>query len=428
MKSENLQGGLASVEFDCGRPGLLWSCWLRMAAVDGPGLRRWQAWIWWTRQRGLRSRLSAGLRVIRGLVEAPFEAWSGVRRFGEKTANVHHVGYMAQYRHLLLLRWRYGVRPESYYKFQMFRNERIDLAHQYVEECGQLLQAVLTKSPWAEDAVIFLSKAKFRQWCDGRGLPSVGSVLELEDGEVVCRAHASLPEVDLFVKPANWSGGKGASLWRCISVGGRPMYVNNEGRRQSAEEFEAHVCRTSAEQGRPYIVQRAMTNHPLLKTYTNGALATLRLMTVRHPGERAEALMAALRMPTGDAIADNFDLGGVAAAVDLETGACAIGVRKKGRYPMDGVSEHPDTHQPIAGLVIPQWEECVALVCAAHELIEAQVPVVGWDIAVLEDGPVLVEANRLPCGNLAQMPGGLPLGASKFAEVIVRRLRAAYLS
>lgn len=75
MANEDLQGGLASVEFDCGRPGLLWSFWLRMAAADGPGLRRWQAWIWWTRQRGLRNRASAGLRVIRGLVEAPIEAW-----------------------------------------------------------------------------------------------------------------------------------------------------------------------------------------------------------------------------------------------------------------------------------------------------------------------------------------------------------------
>jgi hypothetical protein len=81
----------------------------------------------------------------------------------------------------------------------------------------------------------------------------------------------------------------------------------------------------------------------------------------------------------------------------------------------------------IAGLTIPCWAECVARACRAHGLIEAQVPVIGWDVAVLEDGPILVEANHLPCGNLAQMPAGFPLGASPFAEVVVGRLRTSFL-
>ena len=245
---------------------------------------------------------------------------------------------------------------------------------------------------------------------------------------VVSRFVEQLPKADLFVKPTNWRQGRGASRWKYIESTDSHHYADGSGCELNGNDFEDFVCRTSLEQGRPYIVQPALTNHQTLRDYTNGALATVRLMTVRGSAQSAQPLMAALRMPIGDAIADNFDLGGVAVPIDLKTGICGPGIRKKAQLPPDTVFTHPDTGSVIAGLTIPCWSECIALTCRAHDLIQAQVPVIGWDVAILDRGPVLVEPNHLPCHNLAQMPGGFPLGDSPFAQVVTTRLRECFLT
>jgi hypothetical protein len=421
-------GTIGLPEWERAKPGPVWRWWLGNGMPDGRGLRRWQLWIWWTRQRGIHMQFLAFVRFFRGYVEAPLEAWGGMRRFGDKTFNIYGVPRATQFWSLLLLRVRFGIRPDSYYKFQMFRPERFSNAPQFVEESGQLLQVVCRHSPRSPDERLFLSKEEFRRWCQGKGIPTVQNLLEIAEGRVVSRHCDPLPAVDLFVKPTNWRQGKGVSRWQCISSAGKHYYRQHLGRLLDPVEFENFVCGVSLEQGRPYIVQPALTNHHELRGFTNGALATVRLMTVRDIGGSARPLMAAMRMPTGDAVADNFDLGGVATAIDMETGECGPGIRKKGQYPPNTVTSHPDTGQAIPGLKIPWWAECVGLTCRAHDLIDAQVPVIGWDVAVLENGPVIVEPNHLPCGNLAQMPAGFPLGKSQFAEVIVRRLRASFLS
>jgi len=419
---------LVSAEWERDIPGPVWSWWLARAKPDGTGLRRWQLWIWWTRQRGASKQMSAAIRLLRGFIEAPLEAWGGVRRFGQKTENLHGVSRSTQCLQLFVLRWRYGVRPISYYKFQLFKPERLSVAADFLEEIGQLLQVVCRHAPRTVDEQLFLSKEVFRRWCLANNIPTVINLLEVTCGRVVSRLAVQLPATDLFVKPTNWNQGKGTSRWRCISSAQGHHYTDGADHEFNSAEIEDFVCRTSLEQARPYIVQPALANHETLREYTNGALATIRLMTVRGFGQSSQPLMAALRMPTGQAIADNFDLGGVAAPIDLSTGICGAGIRKKGQLPPDTINAHPDTGAVISGLRIPYWSECLALTCRAHDLINAQVPVIGWDVAVLESGPILIEPNYLPCHNLAQMPGGFPLGSSPFAQIVTERLRKSFLS
>jgi hypothetical protein len=151
-------------------------------------------------------------------------------------------------------------------------------------------------------------------------------------------------------------------------------------------------------------------------------------MTTRaEPNHPAKPLLAVLRIPVGDSIADNFDAGGIAAPIDLVQGTCGRGVRKKAKYPLQPVAVHPDTGAELEGLKLPFWNETLALALRAHNALSSQMPVIGWDIAILPEGPILIESNHFPCGNLAQVPTGFPLGETEYAHHVVSLLRKQFL-
>jgi hypothetical protein len=120
-------------------------------------------------------------------------------------------------------------------------------------------------------------------------------------------------------------------------------------------------------------------------------------------------------MPVGSSVADNFAAGGLASAVS-KAGRLGMGVRKD--VLEAPVVCHPDTEARIEGETLAGWDEMVALALRAHERA-TEGTIVGWDVALTPDGPVLVEANLQWCGELVQMAHDLPLGEMGFAEVLL---------
>ena len=123
-------------------------------------------------------------------------------------------------------------------------------------------------------------------------------------------------------------------------------------------------------------------------------------------------------MPVGTSAADNFDAGGIAAPIDVETGRLGRAVRKRGTASLVAVDAHPDTGAVIAGRELPQWRTVRAVTCRAHALLPS-LGFVGWDVAITPDGPVLVEGNQSPCCMLSQMPSRDPLGTTAYIQRIL---------
>lgn len=122
------------------------------------------------------------------------------------------------------------------------------------------------------------------------------------------------------------------------------------------------------------------------------SLNTLRVLTISKGG-RCELVAAELRIGVGDSVIDNVSAGGVFAPVDLATGMIVgDGSDNAGHQYV----VHPDTGKAFKGVVIPHWNEVVAM-CKVMTTVVPEMVFAGWDICVLKNGEVeMIEVNSYP--------------------------------
>ena len=152
---------------------------------------------------------------------------------------------------------------------------------------------------------------------------------------------------------------------------------------------------------------------------SGGALVTTRVMTVLDEAGHPEVTHATFRMSVGKSVVDNLHRGGIGSAVDVRTGELGRGTHLQPAA--EWVSQHPNTRAQILGRTLPMWRDVEKLSLEAHSAFSEFV-VVGWDIAVTPDGPMLVEGNSGPDVNTVQRPQDAALGDSRFAELLAYHL------
>lgn len=125
---------------------------------------------------------------------------------------------------------------------------------------------------------------------------------------------------------------------------------------------------------------------------------TLRVMTFAH-NDQSRVVMAVARVGSGASIMDNFHQGGMGVLIDMDRG-CLVGngFDKK-------VNESPTSVTGVVfdGYPIPYWDEVKEMVCEAA-LVNQGVNLIGWDVALSIDGPLIIEANRGPGWDVTQVP------------------------
>jgi hypothetical protein len=110
-------------------------------------------------------------------------------------------------------------------------------------------------------------------------------------------------------------------------------------------------------------------------------------------------LYAALRVGNGINEVDNFHSGGMGVAIDTKNGKLKGNAIDKD---LNVYKKHPVSKVYFDKFELPFWKETKELVlkCA---LINQNIKVVGWDVAITKTGPVLVEGNRRPGFDLVQV-------------------------
>jgi hypothetical protein len=150
-------------------------------------------------------------------------------------------------------------------------------------------------------------------------------------------------------------------------------------------------------------------------------------MSCRNERGEAEVTNAVLRMARRqESVVDNFHAGGIAANVNITTGELgratggAWGATAGGWF-----DRHPETGAPIRGRTLPCWKELIDLARRTHQLAFSDQVVFGWDIALLPDGPCVVEANKAPDLDIIQRVGDGPIGNQRLGQLLALNLRRA---
>ncbi len=153
----------------------------------------------------------------------------------------------------------------------------------------------------------------------------------------------------------------------------------------------------------PYLLQRLETNHGFFDRYTD-SLATVRVCILIDNAD-IKIPFAVLKLPSRENVTDSFwRPGNLACDVDTHSGEI-LGVRSKDALGVTEHALHPATGEPLLGEVVPMWDRVLDLAhCCAP--IFHPVRYQSMDIAITQEGPVLIEINTGGGFDLPQLASG----------------------
>ncbi len=223
---------------------------------------------------------------------------------------------------------------------------------------------------------------------DGRILPGSPNYAIMEPMEALEKG------ISLVFKPVFGGMGRGICF---ASKEGTDYVINGEPRSEGGmAEFLSGLHQ--------YMVCERIEQHPSLRKLFPGTINTLRVLTVRDPGNgeigielAVQRIGTTLSFPT-----DTFGRGGLGADIDLETGTCGVAVRRSETWSREAYTQHPDSGEQITGKKVPHWEEIRGTLLEGLSKYP-YFDYVGWDVLVAENGFYVIEGNHNPSNHLMQV-------------------------
>ena len=165
-----------------------------------------------------------------------------------------------------------------------------------------------------------------------------------------------------------------------------------------------------------FLTQTCLTQHPELTRIAGEAIGCVRVVTLR-VNNIVQPLYGVWKVPSTSSVADNFWRNdNVVAAIDSKTGHVVRAQISSGIMGAE-VEKHPDTDEKLIDMSMPHWSDALALAKSAASLFK-RVNVIGWDIAITTDGPVIVEGNTNPDHGLYQLANGHGIKQSEFWQTV----------
>ena len=175
----------------------------------------------------------------------------------------------------------------------------------------------------------------------------------------------------VIVKPIDSEGGKGIEKF---------SFENDE----AANALYYHLI-----EHKQLLIEDCIKQHKSMSSLYNKSVNTLRMFTFYKNGT-PYFLQAILKIGNGGVV-DNFSSGGMYTYLDDNGVAFVEAIDRN-----DNVYyEHPISKAKIVGFKVPMFEEAIELVKNCAKIVP-EVSYVGWDVAITDNGPVIIEGNCFP--------------------------------
>ena len=163
-----------------------------------------------------------------------------------------------------------------------------------------------------------------------------------------------------------------------------------------------------------WIIQKRQSSHKLIQLVNSSALNTTRIVTMIN-GEEPEFLCGFQSFATGNEKIDSWSKGSIYVGLNLEQSQLKGEGFFHPSFPGKATAQkHPESNIAFNCYYIPFLKESVNLCLKAHKFLYNHF-VVGWDVVITDDGPLILEANEKPGMNAVQcLDGGLRLKINDF--------------
>lgn len=237
-------------------------------------------------------------------------------------------------------------------------------------------------------------------------MPTIPILAYFRNGAIE-RAEPPLPERlrdrDYFSKPTTLNSAKGAWCWENTAPG---RFRRHDGREFTGDELIASLV--DASRTVPQILQPRMKNGEFLSRFAPNGLCSVRIFTSRDDADGMYLpMLAIIKLATRGSYFDNTHQGAIACPIDLGTGALGRGIKHDPAF--GRVDIHPDSNEPIVGKRIPDWDGALALATRAHRAFP-EFRILAWDVALTDEGPMIVEAEMLAGIESFQRAHDTPIG------------------
>lgn len=271
--------------------------------------------------------------------------------------------------------------------------------------CKDLIYDVITKDKFYANSIFSSNELP----CTENIALASGSGLIYTDGKIEKLDSLLKLEHPFFLKNVTLEAGEG--ILHCL-VQDNGILIN--GVQKTISDLKKILdCKK-------WILQKQYFSHGDLATINSTALNSTRVFTILNDGE-PEFLCAYQGFATGNATSDSWQHGSIYAGIDLENealkeyGLTSVSDRCEGL-----LKEHPDSGIRFKGFKIPFLQEAVDLCIRAHRVLYFNF-IIGWDVAITDSGPLILEANEKPGMNVAQaLDGGLRQKIVDCADKILR--------
>ena len=202
---------------------------------------------------------------------------------------------------------------------------------------------------------------------------------------------------EIIAKITNESGGRGV----------QKIEIDNY---KNQKDLYNHLINTNY-----LLLEEVVKQHKKLAQLHPVSVNTVRIISFLY-NKKVNILAAFLKAGNGKVV-DNSSSGGMLAPIDVKTGMIT--------YPaLDGdlnvFKNHPMTKIQFEGFEVPFWKELLKMVDEVAK-ITPELQYIGWDIAIDDDGPLIIEGNHYPSHTYYQLPLHTPNKTGllkKFQDII----------